>query len=222
MALLRPAGAMAAPLLALAACAGPGLEARGGRPDDPGPRVAARAAALVGEGRRPFEAAGERFNPDCSGYVEAVFAAEGIPLRALMQRVAPRARSGVAAAFEAVRAYGEAFGAEARPHPGDLVFFHATWDRDGDGKLDDPFTHMGIVERMDGDTVVFLHRGGDRVVRAVMTPGRPGIARGADGRELNSPLRVRKGIRGPDLAGELFAAYGRIELDRIAPGAPGR
>jgi hypothetical protein len=178
-------------------------------------RLAARAGSLVGAGLEPFAVSGERFQPDCSGFVEAVYEAEGIPLRRLMQRAAPRARSGVAAAFEAVRAYGEAFGGEARPHPGDLVFFHATWDRNGNARLDDAFTHMGIVERVEGETVVFLHRGGKGVTRAVMTASRPGEARDRDGRELNSPLRVRKGVTGPDLAGGLFASYGRIDVARI-------
>src|SRR5512142_1641782 len=47
-------------------------------------RLAVRARSFLGR-RGPFRAAGERFGGDCSGFVEAVYAAEGLSLRELMQ-----------------------------------------------------------------------------------------------------------------------------------------
>jgi antitoxin (DNA-binding transcriptional repressor) of toxin-antitoxin stability system len=207
--------------LALGGCAGP---ARVGRPaaafgggGDLGARLAARAAALVGE-RGAFRAGGERFNGDCSGFVQAVYQAEGIPLRRLMALASPRETSGAAAAYQAVRAYGIAFGGGGQwPAPGDLVFFHDTYDRDRDGRADDPFTHVGVVERVRDGTVVFLHRGGRAVARAALTPGRPDQTLAPDGTRLNSFIRdKRPPLRdGATLTGQLFAGYGRIDPARV-------
>jgi hypothetical protein len=195
-------------LAALAGCAGAPLRGGGG---DLGERLAHRAGTLLGE-RGAFEAGGRRFQPDCSGFVEAVYEAEGIPLRRLMERAAPGERSAVRAARRAVERHGRTFGAGIAPLPGDLVFFHHTYDRDGDGRLDEHLSHVGIVEQVSGGTVVFLHRGGNGVSRAVMTLSRKDEARAGDGRELNSPLRrKRAGFAGaPVLSGQLFAAFGRI------------
>ena len=113
--------------------------------------------------------AGERFNGDCSGFVAAVYAAEGIDLRGAMQRAAPHERRGARAAWLAARADGRVFGADASPGPGDLVFWHDTYDQNRNGKADDRFTHVGIVERVAGQTVHFVHRGAKGVARGVMT-----------------------------------------------------
>jgi hypothetical protein len=192
-------------LVALTACAGvSGARSRGdGLPD--------RLGRHMGE-EGPFQVGAQRFNPDCSGFVESVYEAEGLPLRALMERVAPRDRSAVSAAYRALDRFGQTFGAGVRPLPGDLVFFNHTYDRDRNGRLDEHLSHVGIVEAVSGDTVVFLHRGGTGVVRAFMTLARRDEARAGDGRELNSPLRRKPSDFGgaPRLSGQLFAAYGRL------------
>jgi len=147
-----------------------------------------------------------------------VFAAEGVPLRRLAGRAAPKESSGAAAIHHAVRAYGEVFGGGGEwPRAGDLVFWHDTYDRDRDGRTDDRFTHVGIVEYVaDGGTVVFVHRGSQAVVRGAMTPARPGEVAQGD-RLLNSALRRKSKARPgtPVLAGELFAGYGRIDFARV-------
>ena len=93
-----------------------------------------------------------------------------------------------------------------RPRPGDLVFFHDTYDRDRNGRGGDRFTHVGLVEAVDGDAVAILHRGG-RVERIRMDLARPSDP------AANDPVRVarRRDARGTRyLAGELFAAYGEL------------
>ncbi len=205
-------------LLALlgTACAtahGPGS----GPDEDLGSRLVAGAEAALGE-RGPFSTGGERFPADCSGYVTWAYQAEGVPLRRLMELAAPRETSGVAAAYQAARTYGVVFGGGGEwPRPGDLVFFRDTYDRNRNGLVDDPFTHLGIVERVESGSVTFLHRGGRGVARGVLTLDRPAEARDADGRALNSVLRdKRPRLAGePALAGELFQGYGRIEPGRI-------
>jgi hypothetical protein len=203
-------------LTLLAACAGPAALAPGVEPDVLGERLASRAASLLGQAA-PFTVRGERYPADCSGFVEAVYAAEGIPLRGLMVRSAPRETSAAAALHRAALDFGEVFGGGGEwPRPGDLVFWHGTYDRDRDGRSDDRFTHVGIVEYVAGGTVVFLHRGSREVVRGAMTPSRPGELAEGD-RLLNSALR-RKARSAPGdrlLAGELFAGYGRIDPRRV-------
>jgi hypothetical protein len=220
----RPAGLPLAAALAaalLAGCAGPAASI-----PDPGDlssfdlqaRLAARGASWVGH-RGEFRVGGERFNGDCTGFVEAVYEAEGIPLRALMRRAAPDERGGVAAAFRAVKSYGVVFGGGEWPAAGDLVFWHDTYDRNGNGRADDPFTHIGIVEYVVDGTVVFVHRGGKGVARGAMNPERP-REEAADGVRLNSAIRARnprlEGV--PALAGALFAGYGRVDPRRVPRG----
>jgi hypothetical protein len=206
-------------LLLAAACGAPGRSPRGGADlafFDLQARLAVRGASLLGHSSG-FRAGGERYNADCTGFVQAVYALEGVPLRDLMRAAAPGERSGVAAAYRAMEAYGVIFGGGGEwPAPGDLVFWHDTYDRNRNGKADDRFTHIGIVEYVVDGTVVFLHRGGKAVARGAMTPGRP-HERTAGGVTVNSPIRARNprlaGV--PALAGALFAGYGRIDPRRV-------
>lgn len=220
----RPAAALvalavAAAAAALAGCGGASRAARGGTEAsfrDLQTRLAARGASLLGHAQA-FRVAGERFNPDCTGFVQAVYEAEGVPLRTLMRRAAPNERNGVVAAFKAMEAYGVVFGGGGEwPAPGDLVFWHDTYDRNRNGRADDRFTHVGIVEYVVDGTVVFVHRGGKAVARAAMNPERPG-ERSADGVLLNSPIKARSRARRgePVLAGALFAAYARLDPRKL-------
>ena len=222
MARARPAAVLPLLALSLGACAGPG-GARHAEPDlaffDLQARLAARAASLVGH-TSAFVARGERFNADCTGFVEAVYAEEGVPLRPLMRAAAPTERAGVWAAYRAVQRYGIVFGGGGEwPAPGDLVFWRDTYDRNRNGKADDGLTHVGIVEYVVDGTVVFVHRGAKAVARGAMTPDRPG-ERSAGGVALNSTIRARNprldGV--PALAGALFAGYGRLDPRRLPPG----
>jgi probable lipoprotein NlpC len=216
---LTPLLAIAALAATAAGCAGTSLTIREGLgQSDLQARLAARGHGWLGQGKAPFQAGGERFNPDCSGFVEAVYAAEGVPLRRLAQLAAPGETSGVAALWAAAGRYGTRWRGGEWPAPGDLVFFDDTWDRNGNQALDDPFTHLGLVEWVDQQgTVTFLHRAGAGVVRGHLTLDRPAAHRSTGGAELNAPLRARvsKGDRSPALAGELFVGFGRIDPRRL-------
>lgn len=177
------------------------------------------AAGWIGRSG-PFRAGGRRFAPDCSGFVEAVYEAQGIPIRdAVPLRPEDEWRAS-AALHRASRELGVLYGAEREPLPGDLVFFENTYDRNHNGLRDDGITHVGLVElvRPDG-AVIFLHRGGRGVVRGSLDLRHPSSARGPSGETRNSPLRAPgRGRRpgGPALAGELFAGFGRIDPARVA------
>ncbi len=174
-------------------------------------RLAARASSLVGQ-QGDFRFGGERFPADCTGFVEAVYQAEGVPLRSLMRRSAPEERTGVDAAWRTVSEYGTILPRGEWPAPGDLVFWHDTYDRNGNGRADDGLTHVGIVLYVVDRTVVFIHRGGKAVARGAMDPRRPDEGT-VEGLVVNSPIRKRdprlEGV--PVLAGALFAGYGRID-----------
>jgi hypothetical protein len=207
-------------ILTLTACATAGGPPPPGEAvDELGTRLVERARGELGQ-RGPFTIGSERFPSDCSGFVSAVYQAEGVPLRQLGARAAPTESSGVAALYRAAMVWGVVFGGGGEwPRPGDLVFFKGTYDRERDGRYEAPFTHVGIVESVDENgTVTFIHRDRRAVVRNVLTPDRPGETRDEGGRELNSPMRNRRRhptASGSSLAGDLFMGYGRIDPRRL-------
>ncbi|HYQ82035.1 MAG TPA: CHAP domain-containing protein [Anaeromyxobacteraceae bacterium] len=202
--------------LALAACAhapaAPEPSAAGAAPGRPGgarPPTAdpARAAAVAGTGpafRTPTPSAsarerlvaaarshlGQPWPGDCSDFVERVHAEAGLRLSALPAR---SASEGLWRASRPVE----------RPRPGDLAFFHDTFDRDRDGRRGDRFTHVALVEAVDGPRLTLIHRGSRGIQRLSMN-----LARRHDPAE-NGWLRKRKAGDGPGrfLSGELFAAF---------------
>ncbi|MBI5067220.1 MAG: C40 family peptidase [Deltaproteobacteria bacterium] len=238
----RPIGALLAAAALLCACGGPQQVVRpSGPPRTPPPRelegplaphaptgllaalpvptrVALLATARGWLGRSgPFEARGRRFHADCSGYVEAVYEAQGIPIRDAFD-IRPVDEWRASAALQrATRELGVLYGAEREPLAGDLVFFENTYDRNRNGKADDGVTHVGLVEEVRADgAVVFLHRGGRGVARAVLDLRAPSTGRAPGGAQRNSPLRARARDGEPALAGELFAGFGRIDPARVA------
>lgn len=193
-------------------------------PDDTRERIVAFAAAEVGR-TGAFAAGGRRYRADCSGFVAAAYHAAGIPFREALHLGDEDAGSAVVALHRALASNGVLFGREARPLPGDLVFFHDTYDRNGDGRARDPLTHVGIVERAGPDgAVTFLHRGGRGVARGTLSLRRPDSERGPEGERWNSRVRSARPGDPPGtryLAGELFAAFGRFDAARIAAALEG-
>jgi hypothetical protein len=100
------------------------------------------------------------------------------------------------------------------PAPGDLVFFHDSYDRNGDGKMNDRFTHMGLVEEVLPDgTALIIHATNHGIVREPMNLMRPHEARDSQGREINANLRRKSAHDSPGtprLMSELFAGFGRV------------
>ena len=194
-------------------------------PEETRSRIVTIAARFIGVDAPAFDVGGVRFNGDCSGYVAAVYQAEGIPLRDGLRLEPGDAGSSAVALYRMVAAHGLIFGAEQRPLPGDLVFFNDTYDRNGNGAVDDPLTHVGIVEEVSArGPVRFLHRGSRGVARGVMDLGRRDRDRDASGATLNTPLRlVRRGDPPGTryLSAQLFAGFGRFDPARIAAALEG-
>ena len=167
------------------------------------------AARLVGA--RTITSQGKHIAYDCAGVTRAIFLEHGIDLyRGAFND--PK-RNGVRLIHDHVRQHGTLHRGP-NVSPGDLVFFDNTWDFNGDGKLNDPLTHVGVVERLDSDgTVVFISRVANAVERYRMNLDRPHVHKTAQGYVLNDYIR-RKHAADPDhtarLTGELFSFYGNL------------
>ncbi|MEO5863915.1 MAG: hypothetical protein ABIQ79_02605 [Nitrospiraceae bacterium] len=164
------------------------------------------AATLVGA--KTIESNGRRIAYDCAGVTRAIYLKHGIDLYQGSPN-GPHA-NGVRLIHAHIRQQGT-FHQGPIAHPGDLVFFNNTWDYNGDGKVNDSLTHVGIVERQEPDgTVVFISRVASAVERYRMNLRQPHIHKAADGRILNDYLRrkhVRDSDNTPYLTGQLFAQF---------------
>ncbi len=178
-----------------------GSSARGGNEGAEGmaawrDRVVAAAQRQVGR----THVRGDR--SDCAGFVRAAFRAAGLSLPMGFSR------RGSAAEAMAMAVRGRL---HLRALPGDLAFFHDTYDRNRDGELGDPFSHVAIVEHADAHgRVTLIHFGGHGVARIVLDVTRPSVHRDGD-LVVNDYLRVRHPNDPPGthyLAGELLAGFG--------------
>lgn len=171
------------------------------RPASVGERIAAHASALVGLPRLTGYAPG--LPDDCTGLVRLVYRHEGIEL---MTWVGGRGLNGVTIMFRAAQARGALHA--GTPSPGDLAFFRETYDRDRDGRRDDGYTHVAVVESVATDgTVTYVHRSGSGVTRARMNLSQP-RRRSDDAREIiNDYLRPATRRAPAAFAAELFVGY---------------
>ncbi len=179
-------------------------------------RVLAFARKRIGS-RRPLIVDHRRYRFDCSGYVNAAFASAGIDLNGFGHPSSSHSSQGnTAALFRQVRRHGIVF--KRHPRPGDLVFFDNTWDRNGDGRLNDALTHMGIVSRVDPDgTIEILHLDNSGIGVLRMNLDKPDERTDPQsGRVINNALRRRRRNDPPGtpyLASQLFRAFGRFPLE---------
>jgi hypothetical protein len=103
----------------------------------------------------------------------------------------------------------------AAPQPGDLVFFHDTHDRNGDGSVDDPYSMVAVVEAVKpSGALICVGDAYNRVIRFSMNATRPAVRRDdRSGEVMNTPIRKRTRKDGPEtpvLAGQLYAGMARL------------
>ncbi|MCB9741824.1 MAG: YARHG domain-containing protein [Alphaproteobacteria bacterium] len=116
-----------------------------GKPSTPTPKGKAVAKAaedyLAGRLRRNYS--------DCSGMVHAAFGVAG---------VSPNPRMSSAGMWEEAVADGRVH--YDRPAIGDVAFFDDTYDKNGDGRLNDPKTHVAVVTGIrDDGTIEMINAG---------------------------------------------------------------
>lgn len=165
------------------------------------------AAKLVGA--RTITSEGRRIAYDCAGVTRAIFLKHGIDL--YDGNPADSDANGVRLIHAHMQQHGRLHQSPI-PHPGDLVFFDNTWDFNGDGRLNDPLTHVGVVERIDPDgTVTFISRVAAAIQRYRMNLSLPHVHKSAGGRILNDYIRRKHPTDSDDsarLTGELFSFFG--------------
>lgn len=175
----------------------------------PGPSrlaIVRTAAKLVGA--RTITSGGRRIAYDCAGVTRAIFLKHGIDL--YDGSTGDPDANGVRLIHAHLQQHGRLHQSPI-PHIGDLVFFGNTWDFNGDGQLNDPLTHVGIVERIDPDgTVIFISRVAAAIQRYHMNLSFPHIHKSSDGRVLNDYLRRKHPTNSDNgrLTGELFSFFG--------------
>jgi cell wall-associated NlpC family hydrolase len=173
----------------------------------------ARATVVEGGG----EVDGRPIPRDCSGYVRAIYRRAGLDLFTEGQST----DNGVRAIARFVGRHGR-WHHRMVPSPGDLVFFDNSYDRNGDGRLNDRFTHVGIVERVSADgTAMIIHASNHGIVREPMNLLRPHATTDEQGQPINTFLRRRgphDSPRTPHLMSELFAGFATV-LPPVPSGA---
>lgn len=154
---------------------------------------------------------GVSFRYDCSGFVRGLFSVLSVDLMSLGADYPNE--NGVGLIYRYVERHGENH-RRRTPVVGELVYFDNTWDKNGNGLVDDTLTHVGVVEEVQPDgTFVVIHRANRGIVRDFMNLERAGDRTDASGRELNGLLRPksRRDPPGtPRLMGELFAGFGHL------------
>ena len=155
------------------------------------------SAARSFMGKKVLRVGDKIFRSDCSGLVSASYAKAGRELRGSPKTMHAQAKK------ENVLS--------TTPHPGDVVFFDNTFDKNKNGKFDDPITHVGIVEEVFADgRISMLHIGSKRVSRIYLDLKNPNTYKNKEGSIRNSYLRYRYFPKDPNprLAAQLWIGYG--------------
>ncbi len=140
--------------------------------------------------------AGDYAPPLAAGYVHKSFMVNGVSLP-------EESRVSVPKLWDACKQRGSTH--HGAPLPGDAAFFHNAFDANRDGRNNDWYTHVAIVEDVapDGTAKILSWRGG-RVVELTVNPTKP------DDVALNSRLREPTADDAPFTqyhAGQLFAGW---------------
>lgn len=158
-----------------------------------GSRLADRAEAAAG--LPSVRALSGTATDDCSGFVRTIYGREGVNLMTVPPRPGENGVSHLHRVAKARRAL------RRHPEPGDMVFFRDTYRRG--------LSHVGIVERVRGSEVTFVHRASKGIVRSRLDLRHP------HARKSNDVLR-----RAPRraLAGELLVGFAAPDpLPRRSP-----
>jgi hypothetical protein len=148
----------------------------------------------------------KHFRSDCSGTVRAIFAKANLSLGGIVKW---NWENDVKAIYRYVKKYGAI--KKTQPFPGDLVFFHNTYDRSRNGRMKDALTHVGIVEKIEGTVVHFIHHLGQSIIRSRLDLTRPkDTVDVTSNKRINDVLRRAQGPNRAYTAGELFAGFGRL------------
>lgn len=174
-------------------------------------RMAVANAARSYVGHKRITSHGKKLPFDCSGLARASYMAIGIDLMDVQHK--PK-ENGVSSIYRYVRRHGLLY-RDHSPVVGDLVFFHNTYDRNGNGRRDDQLTHIAVVESIDRDgTITIVHRVSRGILRYRMNLRFPETTRNAETKKrFNHYLRAAEGSQPAQTTAALFAGYGTVVRD---------
>lgn len=173
-----------------------------GAPLTDGEREQLYKNAVRSLGHQRFKVGDKVFSTDALGFIKALLASIGKGL------LLPPEYDSVKGLYHLVKKRGAL---RTNPEPGDLIFFHNTFDQSRNGRMDDAFTHVGIVEKVEGSTVSFIHFQVKTVIRSKMNLSFPTLTHDQTlGKRINHLLRRAQGDERAYTAAELFAGFGRI------------
>ncbi len=139
-------------------------------------------------GKNRLTVGDRRFNMDCTGVVLAIYYRSGIDLS---REFGSYTGGGV----QRLHSYMDDLDLLYRtpyPRPGDLLFWDDTYDHNGDGIINDPLTHVGMVVSVDsrGNIRYIHHNYRKGIILAKMNLLEP------DNLSLNDPMRARYAEKG--------------------------
>ncbi len=157
----------------------------------------------------PKQSGGSSLHANAARYVSAIYELNDVPIPA-------DAHTDIPTLYRHCREKDAVF-QSSEPKPGDLVFFHNLEDANGDGRNNDWYTFVGLVERVRNSGTVSILGYRDGEVRSYkMNLVQPDTRR-SGGQTINSKLR-RESSEDPPftqyLAGQLFAGYCSLLGDR--------
>jgi hypothetical protein len=146
------------------------------------------ASAQWALGKKTLVVDGQKFNMDCSGVILAIYYRAGINL---LPRLSDYRGGGVQRLY-ALMEEGQLLYKQTILAPGDMLFWDNTYDRDNDGKMNDPLTHVGMVVSADNrGNIRYIHYHYKKgIILANMNLMNP------DDLDLNSPMRARNSEEG--------------------------
>lgn len=162
-------------------------------------------------GKRELVYDGRTYTFDCTGTVLAIYAYAGINLLPMFDR---QSGDGVKRLYKIMRDH-DLLTKSKHPQPGDLVFWDNTYDENGDGRWDDPLTHVGMVVGVtESGEISYIHQRYDRGIviqrMSLVHPDTYTEIEGGTKIVVNSPMRQIDQPPGPLwLAGQLFDSFGR-------------
>lgn len=171
-------------------------------------KVVELAQTYVDKKFKQFTYKDKNYGNDCSGFVRYLYAHFDIDI------VDPKIKldwgSGTEAIYKKYEKAGTVYTGKT-PEPGDIITFDNTYDRNNDGKVNDPFSHTALVEKvLDDGTVVMIHN-----INSVMGVRRDKMNLGdPDNYKVNSYIRSKRRYPHPDkkyLTGQLFHSFAKVQ-----------
>jgi len=159
----------------------------------------------------------KKFRNDCSGFVRSVYDNFDIELYNTSKvKKGKKWLNGTEIIYNFVKDNGKVF-KKGKPNVGDIIFFDNTTDRNRDGRVNDKFTHIAIIVKVNKNgTIHYIHksnRGINIQKLNLRHSNKAYIKHGKKKIKVNSYLRKRRKNdkrNTPYLSSQLFRSFGSL------------